>query len=141
MATTAPAYGKDIPLKIGSTSTTTQIINLTANSASFTTDMREVTTKDSGTYREHRPTFHDAEFGFDGLYTSTASAQGFEDLLTFKEAKTEIFWEIGSGVSGSPKWTGKGYITNLDVDFPMEDNVTFTGTVKNTGDVTVSTYA
>lgn len=140
MATTSPAYGTSFPLKVGSTSTTTQIINLLGNSISLTTDTREVTTKDSGTYKEHLPTRNDATIDFEGLYTTTATAAGFEDLLGWKEAGSLVYWELGTGVTGSPKWTGTGYITSLDVDAPDGDNVTFSGSIQSTGTITVGSY-
>lgn len=141
MATTNPAYGTDLPLKIADTSTTAEIVNLTSNSASFTTDTREVTTKDSGTYKEYKATRNDGTFDFEGLYTITAGATGFEDLLTWKDAGTEIYWEMGTGVTGTPKWSGRGIITGLDVDAPDGDNVTFSGSIQNTGDITIGSYA
>lgn len=140
MATTAPAYGTDLPLKIADVATAVQVINLTGNSASFTTDTREVTTKNSGTYKEYKGTRNDATLDFEGLYSATASATGFEDLLTWKDARTEIYWEMGTGVSGTPKWTGRGVITALDLDAPDGDNVTFSGSIQNSGDITIASY-
>jgi predicted secreted protein len=141
MATTTPSYGKELPLKIHSTSTTVQILNLQSNGISFSTDTREVTTKDSVKYREYRPTFQDATISFEGLFSAAVTTNGFEDIIAFKDAGTEIFWEIGTGVTGTQKYTGKGYITSLDVDSPLDDNVTFSGEIQNTGDLTIGTYA
>lgn len=141
MATTAPAYGTDLPLMISDTSTAVEIVNLTGNSASFTTDTREVTTKQSGTYKEYKATRNDATFDFEGLYTVTVGETGFADLQGWKDAGTEIYWEMGTGVTGTPKWSGRGIITALDVDAPDGDNVTFSGSIQNTGDVAIGTYA
>lgn len=140
MATTAAAYGTSFPVKLGATSTTAQIVNLKSNSVSFSTDTRETTTKDSGAYKEYLATRNDTTIGFEGLYTSTASSTGFEDILGWKEAGTMIFWEMGTGVTGSPKWTGQGIITSLDIDAPDGDNITFTGSIQGSGTVTVATY-
>lgn len=141
MATTATINGTDFPLKVHSTSTTAEIVNLVSNSFSLSTDIREVTTKDSGNYKEHMPVRHDATIDFEGLYHSVAAATGFEDLLGWQTAKTMIYWELGTGVTGTPKYTGTGYITSLEVDAPDGDNTTFSGSIQNTGDITIGTYA
>jgi predicted secreted protein len=141
MATTATIDGKDLPLKVGATSTTTAITNLRGNAANFSTDTRETTTKNSGTYKEFKAVRNDLTLDFEGLYTQTASTSGFEDLQGWKDAGTEIYWEIGTGVSLSPKWTGRGIITALDVDMPDGDNTGFSGSIQNTGDITIGAYS
>lgn len=139
MATTTPTLGKSMVLRI--TGTPTVITNLTSNSLSFTTDMIDVTTKSSGTHKEYLPQWQDLTIDFEGIYTVTASTAGFEDLLTSKLAGSAVSWEFGTTASGTPKWSGTGYITGLDVDAPQDDKVTFSGSIQNTGDPTVGTYA
>jgi predicted secreted protein len=139
MATTTPTLGKVLTLRIGATPTT--ITNLTSNSLSHTTDSINVTTKSSGTHKEYLVAFQDLTFSFEGLYTVTASTQGYEDLLTAKLAGTAVSWEWGTGVTGTPKLSGTGYILTLDQDAPMDGAVTFSGSIQNTGDPTVGTYA
>src|SRR5687768_6657785 len=139
MATTDPVLGKSLTLKIGGTPTV--ITNLTSNSLSHSTDSIGVTTKDSGTHKEYKVQFQDLTLDFEGLYTSTASTQGYEDLLTAKLAGTLITWEWGTGVTGTPKLSGSGYILTLDQDAPLDDAVTFSGSIQNTGDPAVGTYA
>jgi predicted secreted protein len=140
MATTAPQLGKTMTLRL--TGTPTVITNMRSSSLSFVTDMIDVTTKSSGTHKEYLPSFQDLTIDGEGVYTLTASTQGFEDLLTSKLAGSSVTWEYGnSAVSGSPKWSGTGYITDLSVDAPYDDVVTFTVSIQNTGDPTVGTYA
>jgi predicted secreted protein len=139
MATSNPTLGKTMVLRI--TGTPTVITNLTSNSLSFTTDMIDVTTKSSGTHKEYLPNFQDLTIDFEGVYTITPSTAGFEDLLTSKLDGTAVTWEFGTTVTGTPKWSGSGYITGLDVDAPMDDKVTFSGSIQNTGDPTVGTYS
>lgn len=140
MPTTATLHGRDLPLKVGATSTTTKITNLVSNTAGFSTEFRETTSKDSGTYKEYKPTLNDARFTFRGWYTKTASTSGFEDLAQWKDAGTEIFWEMGSGTVTEPKWTGKGFVSNLEITADDGENVEFSGEIQNTGDVTFGTY-
>jgi hypothetical protein len=139
MATTTPQLGKLLTLRIGGTPTV--ITNLTSNSLSHVTDMIEVTSKSSGTHKEYPPSFQDLTFDFEGIYTVTASTQGYEDLLTSKLAGTVVTWEWGTGVTGTPKLSGSGYITGLDQDAPLDDVATFSGSIQNTGDPTVGTFA
>jgi hypothetical protein len=64
----------------------------------------------------------------------------YGDLEDFWNDGTEIDWEYGTGVSGSRKESGKGYIMSIDRDDPQDANSTFSGTVKVTGEITVATY-
>lgn len=139
MATTTPQLGKTLTLKIGAIPTT--ITNLRSSSLSHTTDMIEVSTQASGTHKEYLPSFQDLTFDFEGIYTVTASTSGYEDLLTSKLAGTAVTWEYGSGVTGTPKLSGTGYIVSLDLDAPYDDVATFSGSIQNTGDPVEGTYA
>lgn len=138
MPTTTPQLGKTLTLKIGATPTT--ITNLRSNSLSHVTDMIEVSTQASGTHKEYLPSFQDLTIDFEGIYTVTASTQGYEDLLTSKLAGSSVAWEWGTGVSGTPKLSGTGYITALDQDAPYDDVATFSGSIQNTGAPTSGTY-
>ncbi|HYG02105.1 MAG TPA: phage tail tube protein [Chryseosolibacter sp.] len=143
MATVAPTDGTDLPLKISDTSTAVEIVNLVSNSTSRTTDTRGTTTKQSGTHKEYVATRHDMTHEFEGLYTTTddASKTSFDQLDTWRRAGTVIYWEKGTGVSGTRKESGRGIIVSLDDDAPDGDNVTFSGSIQNTGDPTITTYA
>ena len=136
MATTAPLLGKSLTVQIGST----VITNLTSNSLDMSTDMVEVTTKSSGTHKEYLPNFQDLTLEAEGIYTKTASSLGYEDFLTSKLAGTSVSWVWGDGVSGAPKLSGTGYLTSLTVDAPMDDVVTFSLSIQNTGDPVNGTY-
>lgn len=141
MATTSPAAGKTFTLRLGLTSTTTVITNLLSHGSSKTMDTREVTTKASGTHKEYLPTFADNTFDFSGLYTSTASTFGYEDLESAMDAGTLVYWEEGTGTSTTPKRSGTGYIVSLNREAPHDGNVEFSGTIQNTGDPATGTYA
>lgn len=136
MATTTPLLGKNLTIQIGST----VITNLRSNSLSMMTDMIDVTTKSSGTHKEYLPSWQDLTLDAEGIYTKTASSQGVEDFLTSKLAGTSVSWVWGDGVSAAPRLTGTGYITSIDFDAPMDDVVTFTISIQNTGDPTNGVY-
>jgi predicted secreted protein len=142
MATVDPKYGKDFILKIGTGGSPTQITNLLTNGISKSRDERDVTTKNStGNWKEFRVTYKNAEIKFEGLTTEEAvGVNTYGDLEDFWNDGTEIDWEYGTGVSGSRKESGKGYIMSIDRDDPQDANSTFSGTVKVTGEITVATY-
>lgn len=140
MATTSPLGGKPLTIRVGTTSTTTVITNLLSHSVSKSKDTREVTTKSSGTHKEYLPTFSDKTIDFSGLFTESATSAGYEDLETWMDAGTLVYWEEGTGVAASPKRTGTGYITSLSKDAAHDGNVEFSGTIQNTGDPVVGVY-
>jgi hypothetical protein len=141
--TVDPLNGSDLPLKISNTSTTVQIINLVSNSTSRTTATRKVTTKQSGTHEEYKATRQDLTHDFEGYYTTTddATKTSFDQLDEWRLDREEIYWEKGTGVSGTRKESGRGIIVSLDDDAPDAENVTFSGSIQNTGDPVISTYA
>jgi predicted secreted protein len=127
-------------IRVHTTSTTVAVTNLLSNDLDVNIDMEEVTTKDSGEFKEWLARFADAKLGFSGIYSSTASATGYEDLEGWAFAKTKIFWEFGTGVAATRKISGQGYIDNVKLDAPHDGSVTFSGSIQNTGDPTVATY-
>lgn len=138
MATTSPQLGKTLTLRLGGTPTV--ITNLTSNSLNHLTDMVEVTTKSSGTHKEYLPLFQGLTIDFEGVYTITPTTEGYEDLLASKLAGTAVSWEWGTGVDGTPKLSGTGYITGLDKDAPLDDVVTFSGSIQTTDVPTEGIY-
>ena len=140
MATSTTVSGKALTLKVDSTSTTKVIKNLRSRSLSSTTDMAEVTTADSGTHKEYVPEFQDGGFDFSGLATEVSdSALVTNEILALKVAKTQIYWEWGTGVAGSPRISGRGYIDDFSIDSEYDNEVEFSGHIKNTGDPTFDT--
>jgi hypothetical protein len=141
MATLDPIDGKTLTVRIVTATVATAIQNLTSNTLNDSTDVTEVTTKNSGTHKEYKPKFHDKTIDFEGLLHHTAATAGYEDLRAAKTAKTLIEWEWGTGVSGTPKLSGNGYIVALSEVASNGEDATFSGSIQNTGDPTESTYA
>jgi hypothetical protein len=140
MATLDTIDGKSLTIRIVTATVATAIQNLTSNSLSDTTDMSEVTTKNSGTHKEYKPKYQDKTISFEGLLHHTAATAGYEDLRAAKTAKTLIDWEWGTGVSGTPKLSGKGYIVSLEEDAADGEDATFSGEIQNTGDPVEGSY-
>jgi hypothetical protein len=140
MATLDTIDGKSLTIRIVTATVATAIQNLTSNTLNDTTDVSEVTTKNSGTHKEYKPKFQDKTIDFEGLLHHTAATAGYEDLRAAKVAKTLIEWEWGTGVSGTPKMNGNGYIISLSEVAASGEDATFSGSIQNTGDPVEGSY-
>ncbi len=116
------------------------------NDVTFNVNMepRDITTKDSGGWRELLEGLRSYEISIAGLlafddslsvYTSTT---GINAVLT---ARTSQTWILGTGVSGDVKLSGAGYWTSLEVGSPdAESNMTFSATLQGSGQYYVGTF-
>jgi len=75
---------------------------------------------------------------FEGM-TDFSATYGVADLYSVLDGRTEVNWTLG--VSGGASFSGKGLLTNLSVDAPMEDASTFSGTITVTEGVSYSSGA
>lgn len=116
------------------------------NDVTFSVNMepRDITTKDSGGWRELLEGLRSYEISISGLlafddslsvYTTTT---GIDAVL---RARTQQTWILGTGVSGDVKLSGAGYWTSLDADSPdAEANMTFSATLQGSGQYYVGTF-
>ena len=116
------------------------------NDVTFNVNMepRDITTKDSGGWRELLEGLRSYEISIAGLlafddslsvYTTTT---GINAVLT---ARTSQTWILGTGVSGDVKLSGAGYWTSLEVGSPdTESNMTFSATLQGSGQYYVGTF-
>ncbi len=105
---------------------------------------RDITTKDSGGWRELLEGLRSYEISISGLlafddtlsvYTSST---GIDAVL---RARTQQTWILGTAVSGDVKLSGAGYWTSLEVGSPdQESNMTFSATLQGTGQYYVGTF-
>lgn len=105
---------------------------------------RDITTKDSGGWRELLEGLRSYEISISGLlayddtlsvYTSTT---GIDAVL---RARTSQTWILGTAVSGDVKLSGAGYWTSLEVGSPdQESNCTFSATLQGSGQYYVGTF-
>jgi hypothetical protein len=135
MPTTNPLYGKLVVLLNNGV----QITNLLSNDLNFQAAMRTVTSKDSNDWEESRPTIKSATLPFTGLVSYDA-AEGIEEIYDDMEGGILCSWTFGTGVTGSPKWSGSGYFQSLNFKAPFDGNVEFDGEVKVTGAITKGVY-
>lgn len=131
MATTTPAYGKLIVLKFNGT----QVVNSTSNDLNQSRAMRDVTTKDSNDEKESRPTVKARTFSTNGLMPEA----GVSSFQTAFDNGTIGTWRFGDTTTGTPFWSGSGYLTALNFKAPFDGNVEYDLTVEVTGTVTAST--
>ena len=123
-------------IKVGGT----KIEDITTNGLSSSNDTRQTTTKDSNGVHEYEYSFENNEISFEGFFNAD-SAYGYEELMDAKMAKTKVTFEytFGSTAGTSLAYTGTAIITQLDQGAPMEDNMTFTGTLLVDGTMTKGT--
>ena len=102
-------------------------------------DVIEVTTDDSGSYKEYKANFKDLKLDFAGIANSAAGIQAIEDL--HGQVGTEVAWEYGDGVSGHRKISGTAILLDITEKGEKDGVIEFSGNLQNTGDPTFGTYA
>ena len=133
MPTTGPINGTLYKITVAGT----EIDSLTSNSVSFSTETRDVTTKDSGGNREILATVRSASFSAEGI-VALDDTYAVEQLSTAERAGTAVAVVFTTGVTGDVQWSQSAIITSLEIDAPMEDNVTFSISMEGTGAVTMA---
>lgn len=114
--------------------------HVTECSISLNTDIRDITTKTSGGWREILPSLKSASLSLSGLFAEDAT-NNFNQLVDHQIAGNllyVIFTNTGAGSSanaGDEQFDVAGYITSLEQTAGTEDNVTFSMTLEITGTV------
>jgi predicted secreted protein len=114
--------------------------HVTECSISMSTDMRDITTKTSGGWRELLPGLKSASLSLSGLFAEDAT-NGFNALVDHQISGDKlyvIFTNVGSGAAanaGDEQFDVAGYITSLEQTAGVEDNVGFSMTIEVTGTV------
>ena len=117
------------------------IDHVTECSISMTTDMRDITTKTSGGYRELLPGLKSASMSVSGLFAEDAT-NGYNQLIDHQLAGEKLFilfTNTGDGAAantGDEQFDISGYISSLEQTAGVEDNVGFSMTVEITGTIT-----
>ena len=114
--------------------------HVTECSISINTDIRDITTKTDGGWRNILPAMKSASVSLSGLFAEDATTN-FNQLIDHQIAGTllyVIFANVGSGSTanaGDEQFDISGYITSLEQTAGTEDNVTFSMTLEVTGAV------
>ena len=101
---------------------------LTDNSFSESTEMISTTTRDNNGWSTSSPTNQSYDISFSGLATYELQIVGkltLWDLKKYKKNRTLIEWRIGLN---NYKY-GSGYIVDLPEEYPVDDNVSFSGSI------------
>jgi predicted secreted protein len=103
-------------------------------------DTRDATTKGSSGSRDLLEATKSGTISVSALYADDA-AYGVSDLMTAWSARTTLAVKFSTEVSGDSYWSADAYITSLEVNAGMEDNVTYSATFELTGTITYTTVA
>ena len=139
--TTGIINSSSIRVFTGTTSGAEVVVdNVTECSISMSTDMRDITTKTSGGWRELLPGLKSASLSLSGLFAEDAT-NGYNQLVDNQIAGELLYIEFtntGAGAvgnAGDEQFTVSGYITSLEQTAGVEDNVGFSLSVEVTGTV------
>ena len=122
--------GSSLLIKVDSTA----VAHTTTASLSMDANMIDVSSKDSGGDAQFLAGQKTATLDFEGLTDFSATSYSLDNLFTMWYNREEIDWELET--SGGTGFSGKGYISSLSLDAPMEDVSTFSGTIQVTAGVT-----
>ena len=118
---------------------------LTSNGTSETVTFNEVQTKCDPGVIISTPNAYSYTKSLDGLLTDTTSVGGdtalasWDYLSSLMRNKTLIYWKEEIGSPAFVTEFGEGYLESLEMVAAAGDNITFTGSIKGTGDITRST--
>ena len=139
--TTGIINSSSIRVFLGTTDDSEVVLDhVTECSISMSTDMRDITTKTSGGWRELLPGLKSASLSVSGLFAEDAT-NGYNQLVDHQIAGEKlfvIFTNTGSGAAaniGDEQFDVAGYITSLEQTAGVEDNVGFSMTIEITGTV------
>ena len=111
-------------------------------SVSMSVETIDVTTKESGGYRELLGGLRSASFSVNGLIDYTeATNESTADLATKLIARTEVTLKFSTEVSGDQSITAEAILTSLELSGGTEDTATYSATFEATGTVTLATIA
>jgi len=126
---------------LGTTDASEVVVDhVTECSISMSTDMRDITTKTSGGFRELLPGLKSASLSLSGLFAEDTT-NGYNQLIDHQIAGAKlfiVFTNTGAGAAGNAgdeQFNVEGFITSLEQSAGVEDNVGFSLSVEVTGTV------
>ena len=118
----------------------TLIAHATEGSISLSMDTRDATTKDSSGTRDLLEATKSGTISVSALYAE-AAAYGVDDLMTAWSGRTALTVKFSTEVTGDHYWEASAYVTSLEVNSGMEDNVTYSATFELSGAITYGTIS
>ena len=113
----------------------TLIAHATEGSISLSMDTRDATSKDSSGSRDLLEATKSGTISVSALYAEDA-AYGVQELMTAWAARTALTVKFSTEVTGDHYWSASAYVTSLEVNAGMEDNVSYSATFELTGAIT-----
>lgn len=117
----------------------------------ITTDTREISSKDSGYWKERLAGKHDWKAGTDALYTEalvgTATTTSIDEIYTLMLTRVPITMVFGvaTGAAGAQtndatkkKYTGQVLITAISINAPDNETTTYSVSLEGTGALVLS---
>ena len=128
MSSTGSINGTAILLKIEGTT----IAKLVSNSFNLNRATIDVSNKDSGGWQESLYGQGSATIDFEGVFAEDGS-WGFDEAYTAITTKAVLTARIATSVTGDKYYEAECLLTSLTQTAPMEDKVTFSGSLLMTG--------
>ena len=116
----------------------TVIAHATSHSLTQGMATMDASSKDSAGWKNIKPGMRNWAASGSGLYTFD-SAYGYTQLKAILDARTKVMVKLSSNNTSNKYWYGYGYLTQLDADFPNEENVTYTWSFEGDGALTEAT--
>lgn len=113
----------------------TLIAHATEGSISLSMDTRDATSKDSSGSRDLLEATKSGTISVSALYAEDAT-YGVDDLMTAWSGRTALTVKFSTEVTGDHYWSASAYVTSLEVNAGMEDNVSYSATFELTGAIT-----
>lgn len=135
MASTGAMNGTAMVLKIGGTT----IAKLKSNSMNLNANAIDVSNKDSAGWKESIYGQRSGGFDFEGVFAEDGN-WGFTQASNAVVQKTVLTARWGSGTTGDRYYEASCILTACTETAPMEDAVTFSGTLEITGAPTTGTF-
>jgi TP901-1 family phage major tail protein len=133
MASTGAINGTAVVLKIGGTT----IAKLKSNSLKLSRNAIDISNKDSGGWKESIYGQGSGSFDFEGVFAEDGT-WGFDEAYAAISGKTNLTakWTAGAG---DLYYQASCILTSISMTAPMEDAVTFSGSLEITGAPTTGT--
>ena len=134
MATDLIINGTKLNVYVGGSSTTgTKIGYSTSCTLSINNNLRDITNKDSGGWRQQLEAQRDWEISCENflIFTDGGSIteETIDELYTaYIHTREKMTVMFTTAVAGDREFYGEAYLTSLSIDTPNEDNSTYTAT-------------
>lgn len=111
----------------------------TSGELSLSTNMIDVTSKDSAGDSEFIPGLRSGTMSVEALVTDADGDYNQSDLFAAHVGRTELAIKYGVNTTGKKRFSAAGYITSLSQSAGMEDVATFSAEFQLTGAITEET--